>query len=347
MLRTADFSFSIPGSQIAKRPRPHDEHRLLAYQRDANRITHSPFDEITQALPPDSLIVINNSKVVNAALKRQPDDGTYIQILNPREVELDQTIIRRVADAVAGSEIPVAGGHFMVRSVGEGVMLGSLMPNDPTNSTLPLFLENYGVIPLPDYIASERLVDELDASAFNVHYAHVPGSLTCPTAGLHFYPELMASIEEQGHQFVEVTLHIGYGSWGSLNTTYLDEFDLDSEEIIVEIDSLRALWRGKQDGRPIVAVGTTCVRTLESIAPEVLQPAEPEAGVHRTTNMFIRPPYQPRVADALLTDFAYPQTPVMAMTAVFCGLEPIQRLYQEALKSGYMFDIFGDALLIR
>lgn len=346
MLRTEDFAFAIPGSRIAVRPRPHDTHRLLAYRRDANRTTHHRFDEIAQVLPPRSLIVINNSKVVNAALKRQPDGGAYVQVLNPREHALDRVIIRRIPDVAAGEEVKVAGGAFVVKSAGEKVMLGCIVPDNPQLDSLPAFLESHGMIPLPDYLASDRLVSDLDVSDFNVHYARVPGSLTCPTAGLHFYPALMEAIEQQGHEFVEVTLHIGYGSWDAVDTTFIDDFDLDSEEIIVEHVALRMLWQGKREGRPIVAVGTTCVRTLESVAPEVLNADEPDHGVHRTTNLFIRPPYQPEVADALLTDFAYPQTPVMAMTAAFCGLSNVQRIYQGALKSGYMFDIFGDALLI-
>src|SRR5690606_27507833 len=126
---------------------------------------------------------------------------------------------------------------------------------------------------------------------FQAYYARVPGSLTCPTAGLHFYPSLIEELKAQGYEFVEVTLHIGYGSWGSLQTTFVDEFDLGAEEIIVEVEALQSLRRAKREGRAVIAVGTTCVRTLESIADEVWQADEPETPVRRTTNWFNYPPY--------------------------------------------------------
>lgn len=346
MLRPSDFDFSVPAGQIATRPRPHHEHRLLAYHRQADRITNTHFADLGGVLPPESLIVINNSQVVNAALKKQPDDGHYLQVLDPREQNLDHVVMSLASRPAAGTQIDVAGGRFIVHSTHDSVTLGQLVPDDPGLQSLPAFLEKHGVIPLPTYIGAERLAYDLDEAAYQVCYAHVPGSLACPTAGLHFYPELMQALEQAGHQFVEITLHIGYGSWGSLSTAYVDDFDLDSEEIIVELEALQTLWQGKRDGRAIVAVGTTCVRTLESIAAEIHQETLPDTGIHRNTNLFIHPPYQPRVADALLTDFAYPRTPVMVMSAALCGLDAIRQVYNVALDAGYMFDIFGDALLI-
>ena len=346
MLRAREFDFSVPIEQIATHPRPHHLHRLLGYDRQAKQISHCQFADLGRALPPESLIVINNSQVVNAALKKQPDDGHYLQILNPRETSLDKVAIAIYSRTESVGEIEITGGRFVIRVVGDRVALGVIVPDDSAINSLPVFLDRYGVIPLPTYIGAERLAYNLDESAYEVCYAHVPGSLACPTAGLHFTPELMQALEAHGHQFVEITLHIGYGSWGSVQTAYVSDFDLDSEEIIVNLDALKALWQGKREKRPIVAVGTTCARTLESVAAEVLQESQPEAGIQRTTNLFIHPPYHPRVADALLTDFAYPQTPVMMMSAAFCGLDALKQVYNVALAEGYMFDIFGDACLI-
>lgn len=346
MLRTEDFAFTIPAGQMATRPRPHHEHRLLAYHQHERAIAHYQFAELGQALPPDSLLVVNNSKVVRAALKKTPEDGHYIQILNPRETRLDKVAATLSNEVAAGSKVDVVGGQLVIRAVGKGVVTGEIIPADSSVQSLPAFLDAYGVIPLPDYIDEERQTHDLDEADFQACYARVPGSLTCPTAGLHFYPSLIDELKAQGHECVEVTLHIGYGSWDSLQTTFVDEFDLGAEEIIVDVEALHSLRRAKRDGRAVVAVGTTCVRTLESIAPEVWQAEEPETPVHRTTSLFIYPPYEFKVASALLTDFAYPQTPVMTMSAAFCGLDAIKRIYHTALSDGYMFDIFGDALLL-
>lgn len=346
MIKTADFDFRIPSAQIAAHPRPHAQHRLLAYDRQSQTNTSGAFASLGDVLPPRSLIVINNSQVVRAALKKQPDDGDSLQVLNPTQTRLDQVLAVPPEGSRAGMEMRVMGGVYRAQEVGKGVMLGAILPDDAGIDTLPQFLAQYGHIPIPSYVESDRLAADLDPAAYQTCYARVPGSLACPTAGLHFTPDLMAALEAAGHQFVEITLHIGYGSWGTLQTAYVDDFDLNAEEIIVEPDALQALWQARREGRKIVAVGTTCVRTLESIAAEVLQDAPPQAGVHRTTSLFIHPPYQPRVAGALLTDFAYPQTPVMLMSAAFCGVPALRAVYQQALQQGYMFDIFGDALLI-
>jgi S-adenosylmethionine:tRNA ribosyltransferase-isomerase len=284
--------------------------------------------------------------VVNAALKKQPDDGHYLQLLNPEELSLERAAIAMSEGTMPGTEIRIIGGRFVVHAAGDRVVQGTILPDDAAIRSLPEFLDQYGVIPLPTYIGEERLAYDIDQSAYEVCYAHVPGSLACPTAGLHFTPALMRTLEAQGHQFVEITLHIGYGSWGSVQTAYVDDFDLDSEAITVGLDALQTLWQGKRDHRTIIAVGTTCVRTLESIAPEILNETQPAVGIQRSTSLFIHPPYQPRVVDALLTDFAFPQTPVMMMSAAFCGLDAIKRVYRTALDEGYMFDIFGDAFLI-
>ena len=346
MLPASAFDFSIPGGQIATRPRPHHDHRLLAYNRQTHTITPVPFSALGRLLPPESLIVINNSKVVKAAIKKDPDDGNYIQVLNPQSSSLENVAIPLPQNAEPDDAINITGGRLVILAADSRVALCKIISDDPSMDSLQAFLSRYGVIPLPTYVGEERLAYDVDESAYEVCYARVPGSLACPTAGLHFTPTLMHSLETQGHQFVEITLHIGYGSWGSVQTAEIGEFDLDAEEITVDREALQRLWQGKREGRPIIAIGTTCVRTLESIADEILQATQPGSGIKRTTNLFIHPPYQPRVADALLTDFAYPQTPVMIMSAAFCGLDEIKQVYNRALDEGYMFDIFGDALLM-
>lgn len=340
----AHFRFSIPPAQMAVRPRPHAQHRLLAFRPKQGEIRHLAFVNLKQALPPHSLLVINNSLVLNACLRKDPDDGRVVQVLNPKSVSLTQVVL--AAPLEPGQTLSLRGAAFAAREAGKGIAIGELTPIDPGLTSLPAFLERYGVLPVPSYVNSERLTDDLPADAFSVCYASVPGSLSCPTAGLHFTPALMADLRQAGHEFVEITHHIGYGSWGDVKTPNLSDFDLDAEEMNISLPALQKLWQAKRSHQPVIAVGTTCVRSLESIPDEVLANELPQAGIHRTTNLFIFPPFQPRVVDGLLTDFAYPQTPVMIMSAALAGEQAIMQVYQLALQAGYQFDIFGDGLLI-
>ena len=178
MLRTEDFAFTIPAGQIARQPRPHHEHRLLAYHQHDRAMAHHKFSELGQALPSGSLIVVNNSKVVRAALKKTPDDGHYVQILNPRETHLDQVAATFSDEVVVGEKVDVVGGQLLIRAVGKGVVSGEIIPADPAIQTLPAFLDAYGVIPLPDYIDAQRQTRELDEADFQACYARVTVSMT-------------------------------------------------------------------------------------------------------------------------------------------------------------------------
>ena len=339
-----EFDFDIPSGQIAVRPRPHAQHRLMKVDRRSGHVSHHDFAEIGTVLPSGSLLVINNSQVVKAALRRRDKVSRLVQVLNPLEPDLARVAVTTPSDR----DFAIDGGYFKLADVKDSVALGRIIPDDARIVSLPDFLDQHGTIPIPVYVESERFkgAEDLDESAYAVCYAHVPGSLACPTAGLHFYPELMTALERAGHQFVEITLHIGYGSWGSLQSGSIAGYDLNAEEIHVEVDALNAIWQAKRDQRPVIAVGTTCVRTLESITHEILNTKPPKNAVHRTTALFIHPPYQPRVADALLTDFAYPKTPIMMMSAAFTDMSILRKSYDDAITRGYMFDIFGDALLL-
>jgi len=348
-LRSADFDLQVPPGLIAVAPRPHAEHRLLAFDRRSGALRHARFAEIVDLLPPRSLIVVNNSRVMKTSLALAADPAADIQVLDPGAESLERVAALCPFPAPPGARLAVAGGEFLVTDVplaGRNVCLGRLRAQDPSIVSLPAYLEAHARVALPRYLSSQRVPAEVGEEDFQTIFARVPGSLTCPTAGLHFTSGLVEALQSAGHEFVELSLHIGFGSWGSLETEYVGDFDLDAEQIIVSRDTLLRLRQARSTGRRILAVGTTCVRTLESIPDEILGAAAPSTDVRRLTGLLIYPGHEFKVADMLLTDFAYPRTPVMMMSAAFCGLDVLREMYREAICSGYRFDIFGDGLLL-
>ena len=348
-IRTDDFDFDIPPGLIAVSPRPHSEHRLLAFDRAAGKATRHTFDEIVDILPPRSLIVVNNSQVMKTSLALEADPNLDLQVLNPKSLPLDGVVALCPYPAPVGETVPVTGGQFIVTGIpvaGRNIRRGRFTVRGEAVHTLPEYLEKYAAIALPRYVASQRVPSGVDANAFQTMFARLSGSLTCPTAGLHFTPALVAALRSAGHEFLEITLHIGFGSWGSLETEFVADFDLDAEQILVDVEALRRLREAKRSGQRILAVGTTTVRTLESVAGEVLAAEEPKSGTERFTSLLIYPGHEFKVADMLLTDFAYPRTPVMMMSAAFTGLDALRGIYREAIPAEYQFDIFGDGLLI-
>ncbi|MBX6724285.1 MAG: S-adenosylmethionine:tRNA ribosyltransferase-isomerase, partial [Dactylosporangium sp.] len=170
----------------------------------------------------------------------------------------------------------------------------------------------------------------------------------CPTAGLHLRSEVIESLRAAGHEIVEVTLHIGYGTWKSLATEFVDEHEMDAEHCEVPVRALEALRRAKSVGRPVVAVGTSSVRTLETFADEIVH-GTVSGPLRCATTLFITPGFRFRVVDHLITNFAYPQTPIMSLTAAFVGdVDKLFSVYREAVDHGdYLFFTYGDAMFIR
>jgi S-adenosylmethionine:tRNA ribosyltransferase-isomerase len=346
---SSDFEFPIPRERIAIRPRPHGQHKLIVYNRKTKEISHHRFEEIIDLLPKETVVVINNSKVVNAALRKSVEDGTYLHVMYPSHPSLDEVFTLCPWKPEVGETVEINGGKYVIEGapvVNRDVRVGKLVPNDKNIKTLPEFLEKHGSLPIPIYVNSERLPDDFDHRDYQNCYAKVPGSIECPTAGLHFYSKLMDKMKKKGIEFIEVTLHIGYGTWKSFKTDYIDEHDMDAEEMIVSENTLECLREVKKQGRPILAVGTSSTRTLESLDKEINGKGDIKDGVHRDTGIFIYPGKKLKVADMLLTNFAYPRTPIMALAAAFSGLNPLKKIFTEALERDYLFYTYGDSILI-
>ena len=227
-LLSSDFEFPIPRERISIRPRPHGQHKLIVYDRKAKEITHHRFEDIVDLLPKRTVVVINNSKVVNASLRKAVEDGTYLHVMYPSHPKLDEVYTLCPWKPAVGETMEINGGKYIIEGspvANRDVRVGKLVPGDKNIKTLPDFLEKHGSLPIPIYVNSERLPDNFDHRDYQNCYAKVPGSIECPTAGLHFYPKLMDQMKKKGIEFVEVTLHIGYGTWKSFKTEYIDEHE--------------------------------------------------------------------------------------------------------------------------
>ncbi|MBX6722580.1 MAG: S-adenosylmethionine:tRNA ribosyltransferase-isomerase, partial [Dactylosporangium sp.] len=213
-LRSTDLNFDFPDDRIAVRPRPTGEDLLLVLDRGSGKVEHRRFIELPQILPPRSLVVVNNSAVVRAALRRVPDDGTYLHIVDPFHSSLDDVVCLCPWKPSVGTVVGIRGGHYMVEGVpdpGRDLRIGRLVPDDPSITNLTDFMAAYGEVPIPIYVNARRDPDNRDVTDYQNVYASVPGSVACPTAGLHLRSEVIESLRAAGHEIVEVTLHIGYG----------------------------------------------------------------------------------------------------------------------------------------
>jgi len=210
-----------------------------------------------------------------------------------------------------------------------------------TQGDVDALIEQAGEVPLPPYI--RRPARDADRTRYQTVYARRPGAVAAPTAGLHFTESTLSALEEAGHQTAYVTLHVGPGTFRPVQVDALDEHEMHEEAYEVSEATVAAIACARTDGRPIVAVGTTVVRTLES---SVDADGHPVAGVD-TTRLFIRPPHRFHVVDHLVTNFHLPRSTLLALVMAFAGVDLTRRAYREAAERRYRFYSYGDAMLIR
>ncbi len=349
-LSLADFDFDLPPDRIALRPSaPRDASRLMVY-RDGEP-DRAAFDDLTMrdlpgVLRPGDLLVVNDSRVVAARLKGVRDrDGALAGV----EITLHQRLApdRWAAFAkparrlIAGDAIAFGSLHARVESRGEAGEV--FLAFDRCGSALDAAIEAEGSMPLPPYIAGKRAPDAADLSDYQTLFAHDPGSVAAPTAGLHFTPELLASLATRGVAIQNVTLHVGAGTFLPVKSDTIEGHRMHAETGEVSEAAADRIAAVRAAGGRIVCVGTTPLRLLESAADSdgVVRPFS------GATDIFIRPggPVRVRTADALITNFHLPRSTLLMLVAAFAGLEAMQAGYRHALESGYRFYSYGDASL--
>jgi len=336
-VRTSDFDYDLPPEYIAQTPiEPRDASRLLVLDRKRGRIEHAIFRELGRFLKASDLLVLNETRVIPARLfaRKVPGGGRAELLLLRRQDEHTWETMVGGKGLTAGKRLQVDSGPLAeVIAVLDGPrrMVRFAEPIEP-------FLPAAGHVPLPPYIHTPLG----DPGRYQTVFARQPGSAAAPTGGLHFTPELLAELRDQGINFAIVTLHVGLDTFAPVDEADPRQHAIHSEWCQLTPEAAAAINGARRAGGRIVAVGTTSVRVLESAAlpGEVVRPFE------GPTNLFILPGYVFRAVDALITNFHLPRSTLIMLVSAFAGRETILGAYDVAKQQGYRFYSFGDAMLI-
>ena len=322
----SDYQYHLPSELIADRPCTHrEDSRMMVIHRKEGRIEHHSFRDLPSLLTPQDLLVLNDSRVIPARL-HDASGKIEILLLEQRDPLHWTAMVRPGKKMRGGSSVQVAGTTASVIEVLEDGMRLLEFAEPPD-------LEQYGTMPIPPYF--HRPADEMDKERYQTVYARDPGSVAAPTAGLHFTPEILASLP---HAFV--TLHVGAGTFQPVKSDDLSLHQMHSEHYTLSNETAHRINDTKAAEGRIIAVGTTTTRVLES------QPSGALEARNGSTDIFIRPPYQFRRIDALLTNFHLPGSTLMMLVSALAGRDLIMEAYAEAVREKYRFFSYGDCMLI-
>lgn len=337
--KKSDFYYDLPPELIAQTPaEPRDSSRLLVYDRAENRVEHRMFRDVCDYLKKGDVLVINNTKVLPARLYAHTQNGGAVEILLLKRLEKDkwEVLCKPGKKCTVGKSFAINENlSFTVEGVTDS---GERIINFSYDGVFENILEEVGSMPLPPYI-KEKLKDK---NRYQTVYAKTDGSAAAPTAGLHFTPALLEKIRAMGVEIVEVLLHVGLGTFRPVKEEIITDHKMHGEHYEVTEDAAAAINKAKTEGRRIIAVGTTSVRTLESATADdgILKAGSGE------THIFIYPPYKFKCVDALITNFHLPESTLVMLVAALVGREKILELYKTAVFEKYRFFSFGDAMMI-
>ena len=343
-MRVSDLDYDLPEELIAQEPlAKRDASRLLLLDVAADDVEDRLFTELPGLLPP-SLFVFNDTRVFPARLLGHKATGGRVELLllrrNPEVSDRWLAMGRSSKGLRAGMELSLCDSRLTARIVRE-VGHGQLEVDLRAEGDVDALIEQVGDVPLPPYI--RRAAGDADRARYQTVYARKSGAVAAPTAGLHFTQNTLSALEEAGHQTAYVTLHVGPGTFRPVQVDTLDEHEMHEEAFEVPAATVAAIGRARVEGRPVVAVGTTVVRTLESSVDADGNPVEG----FDTTRLFIRPPHRFHVVDHLVTNFHLPRSTLLALVMAFAGVDLTRRAYREAAERRYRFYSYGDAMLIR
>ena len=341
-MNTKDFDFDLPEELIAQTPlEVRDASRLLILDRKKGTLTDSHFDHILDQLQPGDALVMNNTRVLPARLHGQkPDTHGHVELLLLKNTQGDQwEVLAKPAKRLrVGAKIEFGDGRLKATVVEELEQGGRIVEFSYGGIFLEV-LESLGEMPLPPYI-HEKLEDR---ERYQTVYAKENGSAAAPTAGLHFTEDLLQKIEDKGVHLVYLTLHVGLGTFRPVSVDNLDEHEMHSEYYQFSQEAADTLNQVKAKGGRVVAVGTTSIRTLETIGNKFDGHLKADAG---WTNIFIKPGYEFKVVDAFSTNFHLPKSTLVMLVAAFAGREFVLEAYRHAVEERYRFFSFGDAMFL-
>jgi len=341
-MNTKDFDFDLPEELIAQTPlEVRDASRLLILDREKKTLTDSHFDHILDQLHPGDALVMNNTRVLPARLYGQkPDTHGHVELLLLKNTQGDQwEVLAKPAKRLrVGAKVEFGDGRLLATVV-EELEHGGRIVEFSYNGIFLEVLESLGEMPLPPYI-HEKLEDR---ERYQTVYAKENGSAAAPTAGLHFTEDLLQKIEAKGVHLVYLTLHVGLGTFRPVSVDNLDEHEMHSEYYQFSQEAADTLNQVKAKGGRVVAVGTTSIRTLETIGNKFDGQLKADAG---WTNIFIKPGYEFKVVDAFSTNFHLPKSTLVMLVAAFAGRDFVLEAYRHAVEDRYRFFSFGDAMFL-
>ena len=343
-MRVSDFEYQLPPEQIAQYPPTvRTDAKMLVIHRETGAVHHHRFEQFPEFIRPEDCLVINNTRVIPARIfgHRIPAGGrveallikpvtpnTWTAFLKPGRRLKPDTVVR----------LENADTHFtVVGRTGDGAFTIRFAPDINVDD----LVRRIGHVPLPPYI--RRQDNPLDRERYQTVYAAVPGAVAAPTAGLHFTPETLDTIRNQGTAIAQLTLHVGPGTFRPVQTEHVEDHTMHGETYELSAAAAAIINRARNGNGRIIAVGTTSVRVLETCADPRTRTVRPGSGV---TRIFLYPPQKPHVTDAILTNFHLPRSTLLMLVCTFADREKILAAYETAVKENYRFYSYGDCMLI-
>jgi len=340
-LNVSEFDFYLPETLIAQHPiEPRDASRLMVLNRVSGGIEHHRFRDLVSLLKTGDVLVINNTRVIPARLigEKEGTEGK-IEVLLLRRFELNiwEALVKPGKRLKVGQKVRFGGGIL----IGELLNIlenGNRKIQFTYSGVFETILDTLGQMPLPPYITAQLE----DQERYQTVYSKESGSVAAPTAGLHFTAELLGDLRKKGIEIVEILLHVGLGTFRPVKVENIEDHPMHSEYYRADLEAAEQINRAKQEGRRVIAVGTTAARTLETVGNDQGK-VVPGAG---WTDIFIYPGYTFKVVDVLLTNFHFPKSTLIMLVSALAGRELTLKAYELAVAERYRFYSFGDAMLI-
>lgn len=337
--KKSDFFYELPEERIAQTPvEPRDSSRLLVYDTKEKTITDKIFRDITDYLQAGDVLVVNNTKVIPARTYALTPHGGVVEVLLLKRLELNTWEVLMKPGKKGKIGVKMTIGDELSLTVKDITETGERIVEFEYEGAFEDVLSRVGTMPLPPYIKA-KLENQ---ARYNTVYSKVDGSAAAPTAGLHFTPELLQKLKDKGVQVAEVLLHVGLGTFRPVSEEIITDHKMHSEYYEIKSEAAEIINKAKAEGRRVIAVGTTSVRTLESVADEKGM----VRACHGNTEIFLYPPYKMKCVDALVTNFHLPESTLIMLVACLTGREEILNVYKYAVENEYRFFSFGDACLI-
>ncbi len=340
-----EFFYELPRSLIAATPAAdRAAARLMVVDKKSGGIRHSDFASLGDFLRPGDALVLNDTRVFPARLRGRKESGGKAELLLVEPFPHWPNLWIAIIDA---AKPPSVGGRILFSSEAYAEIIGELGRGRygvkfHCGGDFDELLEKLGEPPIPPYVEEKRTVAALDWERYQTVYAQAPGAVAAPTAGFHFTPELLARLESRGVATAFLTLHVGPGTFQPVREEKIENHRMEGEWYTLRSAEAEKIKRAKESGNRVIAVGSTSTRALEWIA-ERKGAVEADEGIAR---LFIRPGFQFRVIDALITNFHLPGSTPLVLVAAFAGMDLTHRAYEEAIRSEYRFYSYGDAMLI-